>query len=174
MRRDVSRRLSDDDRAMVLAWVKKAFADGQLAHAELDAHLDSVLIATTEDDLAPVLAALPSPRTVTLGGMSGTIRRLGVWYVPPLLEIRSEHGKVDLDLTRAVFDEPVATIDLHLRFGRARLTLPAGMAADLDGLHCVWKQPAYEPSEWIDAGAPRLMVTGYMEFGRLRIRYASR
>jgi hypothetical protein len=174
MSKDVSRRLTEDGREVALARVKKAFTDGHLAHAELEAHLDSVLAATTEDDLAPVLAALPSPRIVTLGGMNGAIRRSGAWHVPPLLEIQSEHGKVDLDLTRAIFDEPVATIDLHLRFGRARLTLPPGMAVDLDALRCVWKQPSYEPPEWLDEDAPGLVVTGYMEFGRLRVRYASR
>jgi hypothetical protein len=89
--------------------------------AEMDDHLQAVLTARTPDDLAPVLASLPDTntgRTLILAGKSGRFRRRGAWRVPRVLKIESGYGKVDLDLSPAIFENPVVDIELQLHFGR--------------------------------------------------------
>lgn len=175
---DDSQGLGEPEREAVLARLKDAFAAGHLTRAEMEQHLDTALGARDERDLVPVREALPpsaSPRTVSLGGTGGRIRRRGAWQVPAVLEVVSEYGAVDLDLTRAVFEQPDVTIDLRLTYGSARITVPAGASVDLDGLRTEWTQPAYRPPA---AGAGRtsgvrVTVVGTMEFGRLKVRHGA-
>jgi Domain of unknown function (DUF1707) len=167
-------RLTEGDREATITRLQEAFAEGHISHAEMDAHLQAVLTAKTPGDLVPVLASLPGPnpgRAVTLAGKSGRFRRRGAWRVPRVLKVESEFGKVDLDLSRAIFENPVVDIELQLRFGRATITLPYDAVVDIDDLTTVWKQPIYETPQRFDAGGPRIRIFGTMEFGRLRIRH---
>jgi hypothetical protein len=169
--------IAESDREAALTRLKDAFAAGHLSHAEMDEHLQSTLSAETQADLVPVLAALPdvsAGRTVTLAGKSGRFRRRGTWRVPRTLKIESEYGRVDLDLSRAIIEDSTVTIDLQLRFGRARITLPDDAVVDLDDLRTVWKQPAYMAHEHPGTGGPRIRITGTMEYGRLKVRHKSR
>ena len=42
-----------------------------------------------------------------------------------VLNVDSEYGKVDLDQSRAIIENPVVDIDLQLRFSKAKIPLPA-------------------------------------------------
>jgi hypothetical protein len=65
----------------------------------------------------------------------------------------------------------VVDIELQLRFGRAKITLPDDAIVDLDDLRTVWKLPIYEPPQRANSSGPRIRISGTMEFGRLRIRH---
>ena len=71
-------------------------------------------------------------------------------------------------------------MELRLRFGRARLLLPAAAVVDLDGLTTVWKQPRYPSSRQPrvrpedTASVVLVRVSGVMEFGRLTIKHRRR
>ena len=58
-----------------------------------------------------------------------------------------------------------------LRFGRARIALPDDAVVDSDDLSTVWKQPIYKTPQRLDAGGPRIRISGTMEYGRLKIRH---
>lgn len=166
--------ITEDDREATVTRLQEAFAEGHISHAEMDDHLQAVLTATTPGDLAPVLASLPDTnmgRTLILAGKSGRFRRHGAWRVPRVLKVESEYGKVDLDMSRAIFESPVVDIELQLRFGRARITLPDDAVVDIDDLSTIWKQPIYEIPQRFDAGGPRIRIFGTMEYGRLKIRH---
>jgi Domain of unknown function (DUF1707) len=166
--------ITEDDREATVTRLQEAFADGHISHAEMDDHLQAVLTAKTSGDLAPVLASLPDTntgRTLILTGKNGRFRRRGAWRVPRVLKVESEYGKVDLDMSRAIFENPVVDIELQLRFGRARITLPDDAVVDIDDLSTVWKQPIYEIPQRFDAGGPRIRICGTMEYGRLKIRH---
>lgn len=169
--------LTEGDRDLVVQRAQEAFAAGQISHEDLVAHLDVVLSASTSADMVPVLAALPergAGRTLVLTGMNGRFRRDGVWRVPGEITVESEYGKVDLDLSRAIFEEPSVDIVLQLTYGRARITVPADAVVDLDGLTTVWKQPHYRAPQRVATGGPRIRILGTMEYGRLKVRHARR
>jgi hypothetical protein len=173
MPNDVPRPITEDDREATVTRLQEAFAEGHISHAEMDDHLQVVLTAKTPGDLAPVLASLPDTntgRTVLLAG-NGRFGRRGAWRVPRVLKIESEYGKVDLDLSRAIFENPVIDIELQLRFGRARITLPDDAVVDIDDLSTVWKQPIYKTPQRLEGGGPRIRIFGTMEYGRLKIRH---
>ncbi len=166
--------ISEGDREATLRRLQEAFAEGHISHAEMDEHLQAVLTAKTPDDLVPVLSSLPDTntgRTLILAGKRGRFRRRGAWRVPRVLKVESEYGKVDLDLSRAIFENPMVDIELQLRFGRARITLPDDAVVDIDDLRTVWKQPIYKVPQRFDAGGPRIRISGTMEYGRLKVRH---
>jgi hypothetical protein len=177
MSTDGSSPLTEGDRDLVVHRAQEAFATGQISHDDLVAHLDVVLTARTSADLVPVLAVLPVPgagRTLALTGMNGWFRRDGVWRVPGAITVESEYGKVDLDLSRAIFEEPSVDITLQLTYGRARITVPADAVVDLDSLTTVWKQPRYRAPKGAGTGGPTIRIDGTMEYGRLKVRHARR
>jgi hypothetical protein len=65
----------------------------------------------------------------------------------------------------------VVDIELQLRFGRARITLPDDAVVDIEDLSTIWKQPIYDTQQCFDAGGPRIRISCTMEYGRLKIRH---
>jgi hypothetical protein len=60
---------------------------------------------------------------------------------------------------------------MHDRLG----ALPCYAAVvDIDDLRTVWKQPDYQVPQHLDAGGPRIRVSGTLEYERLRIRHKGR
>lgn len=177
MPNDVPHRITDNDRDMAVKRLREAFADGHLSHQELDDRLQVIFTAKTHGDLGPALARLPDTnvdRAVTLAAKTGRIRRRGAWRVPRVLKVDSEYAGVNLDLSRAIIEDPVVDIELQLRFGRAKITLPDDAVVDLDDLHTVWKLPSYQPPQHVDPSGPTIRISGTMEFGRLTIRHKRR
>jgi hypothetical protein len=176
MPNDEPPRITQDDRDATIMRVQESFADGDISPEEMDEHLEAVLTANTSDDLVRVLASLPDAntgRTQVLAGKRGRFRRRGAWRVPRVLRVESEFGRVNLDMSRAIFENPLADIELQLRFGGARITLPQEAVVDIEDLNTVWKQPIYKTPQRFDAGRPRIRIFGTMEFGRLKIRHKS-
>jgi hypothetical protein len=164
----------ESDRELALARIQQAFAEGHLSHEDLEDHLQSVLTASTSDALVLAVDSLPVPdpgREVSVTAMNGTIRRTGPWRVPRRLRIESENGSVRLDFSGAVFEAPIVDVELQLRFGRARIIVPAEAIVDLEGLQTVWKQPRYTPPRRTSGTGPLIRLYGSMEYGRLRIRH---
>jgi hypothetical protein len=163
------------DRDTAVKRIQDAFAEGQISHQDLDERLSSVLTARTRHEVLAALDSLPMPaedRVVRIDAMKGTIRRSGAWRVPRVLHIESDYGSVDLDFCRAAFETPVIDVELQLRFGKAKITVPAGAVVDLDELQTVWKQPRYTPPQQLtQTRGPLIRISGSMEYGRLRIRH---
>ena len=81
------------------------------------------------------------------------------------MKVESKYGAVNLDLSRAIIEYPVVDIELQLRFGAAKITLPADAVVDLDDLRTDWRLPTYTPPPSADpAGrgseSPGLWSTG--------------
>jgi Domain of unknown function (DUF1707) len=174
---EVSSRITEDDRGMAVRRVQEAFVEGHISHNEMDDRLQAVLTAKTQRDLHSAVASLPDPnvgRTTRIEAESGRIRRSGPWRVPRVLRVKSTYGRVDLDLSRAIIESPVVDIELELRFGGAKITVPADAVVDIDDLQTVWKQPVYTIPQRVDPGGPRIRISGTIEFGRLKIRHKRR
>lgn len=167
----------ESERDQALARLQQAFAAGHLTYEELDARLQSVLTARTQDAVRQAVATLPDPdrgRAVNIVAMNGRIRRRGPWRVPRTMRIESENGSVSLDFTQAIFEAPTLDLELQLRFGRARLVVPAGAEVEVDDLQSVWKQPRLRAPGQGAADGPLIRVSGFMEYGRLTVRHRRR
>jgi Domain of unknown function (DUF1707) len=167
-------RPASDDRDTAVQRIRDAYADGDLSYEELDRRLHSALTARSREELSASLESLPAKADgglLRIVGTSGKIRRIGEWRVPRVLQIESEYGAVELDLSQALIETSVVDIELQLRFGGAKITLPLDAVVDLNELRSVWKQPAYEPPPAARSRGPLIRISGTMEYGRLKIRH---
>lgn len=170
-------RLSEDDRESAVRRVREAYADGHIAHEEMDERLDRVLAATTHGELTAALDPLPAEdpgTTATIAAAGGRIKRRGAWRVPRVLKVESAFGRVRLDLSRAVIDYPDVDIELNLGTGNASITVPRDAIVEVEGLTTGWKDLRYRPRRPTRPGAPRIRFTGAVGYGRLKIRHAWR
>lgn len=165
------------DRDAAVQRVQAAYAEGHLSHEEMDGHLDRVLLARTSAELEAVLTGLPAqqpPTTSTISAASGRIKRGGAWRVPRFLTVASAFGRVNLDLSRAVIEDPVVDIDLQVATGRAKITVPFGAVVELDGLRTGWKDVDYKLPRRSRPTGPTIRISGAVGFGRLTVRHARR
>ncbi|WP_033330793.1 DUF1707 SHOCT-like domain-containing protein [Actinomadura welshii] len=175
--KDPSSRISEDDRETAVRRLQEAYTEGHISHEEMDELLNRVFDAGTHGELVTALASLPAekaPTTSTIAAVSGRIRRRGAWRVPRVLKVESAFGRVHLDLSRAVIEHPVVDIELQLTTGEAKITVPRDAEVDVEGLQTVWKDSAYTPPRRSRPGGPRILISGTMGFGRLKIRHARR
>jgi hypothetical protein len=177
MPNDVPSRITENDRDMAVKRLQEAFVDGHLSHQELDDRLQAVFTAGRRGDLGPALAGLPDRNAgppLRLAAKGGRIRRRGAWRVPRVVKVESEYGGVSLDLSRAIIEYPVVDIELQLRFGAAKITLPADAVVDLNDLRTDWRLPTYTPPPSADPGGPRIRISGNIKYGRLKVRHKRR
>lgn len=152
-----SLRVSHEDRDQVAEALRVAAGDGRLTSDELDERLEQALTARTYDDLAPLLADLPSAQTalaplsgalaaVMAGGVapppakelirietiSGQVKKVGRWAVPARMEVTTRSGQVTLDFTEAVITQPTLQLDVDVRSGQVFLVTKPGIAVDFD------------------------------------------
>jgi hypothetical protein len=150
-------RVSHEDRDQVAEALRVAAGDGRLTSDELDERLERALTARTYDDLAPLLADLPSAQTalaplsgalaaVMAGGVapspakdlikiettSGQIHRNGRWTVPARMAVKTRSGQVKLDFTEAIITQPTLQLDVDVRSGQVLLVTKPGIAVDFD------------------------------------------
>ncbi|MEV6781042.1 DUF1707 domain-containing protein [Streptomyces sp. NPDC051098] len=174
---DPTRLIVEDDRDSAVQRLQEAYAEGHISHEEMDERLGRVLIATTGSELVTALGSLPAEKaatTATIGAASGRIKRRGAWRVPRILKVESAFGKVHLNLSRAVIEDPVIDIELQLGTGRAKITVPRDAIVEVEGLTTGWKDTLYKPSRRSGPGGPTIRISGAMGFGRLKIRHARR
>ncbi|MGH3115535.1 MAG: DUF1707 SHOCT-like domain-containing protein [Gaiellales bacterium] len=177
MPQDMSPRISDDHRDTAIERLQEAFAEGYINREEMDERLQVALTAKTHGDLVPVLESLPDKDTgptVAIEALGGRIQRRGGWRVPRTFKIKSEYGKVELDLSQAIIEYPVIDIELRLPYGWARIVLPRDATVDFEGLSAEWKQPVYKARRRGSTGGPHIRISGAMEYGRLKIRHRGR
>jgi hypothetical protein len=172
---NLSARISEDDRDAAVRRLQEAYAEGLIAHEEMDEGLDRAFAAGTRAELMSVLASLPEQRTSATSSISaatGRIRRSGVWRVAQTLKVESAMGRVRLDLSRAVIEHPVVVIELLLGTGKATIIVPREAVVDVGGLTTVWKDTRYKPPRRSRSTGPTIRITGTMGLGRLKIRHA--
>jgi hypothetical protein len=152
-----SLRVSHEDRDQVAEALRVAAGDGRLTADELDERLEKALTARTYDDLAGLVADLPTagtslaplPRAVTaalpagvppappkdlmrIQCTSGQGRRDGRWTVPARMDLKVTSGQITLDFTEAAFTLPTLHIDAEVGSGQVLLLTRPGIAVDLD------------------------------------------
>ncbi len=112
------------------------------------------------------------PLLLSAGG--STIRKEGVWTVPPYLSLHGDFGTVRLDFRRARLSSRVTWIQVSGGAGTLVLVVPHGWAAQVDrvtpGIGTKKSRVAEEPT----GDNPVLVLTGSLGMGTLKIRYPNR
>ncbi|MBF8185919.1 DUF1707 domain-containing protein [Nonomuraea sp. K274] len=169
-------RVSDEDRERTTQQLQHAFSEGRLNPLELEDRLGTALAAKTYGDLLAVISDLPvEPRAdevLELGSKNGHVKRSGDWAVPRRLRVTSKYGSVDLDFSEAVTTHPVVEVELDLTYGSAKIVLPEGGVANVDGFQSDWGSSSTSgvPSR-PRPGALYVVISGRAKYGGLTVRY---
>ena len=181
-------RISDADRERAAGRQQQALAEGRITLGELEERLAVVYAARYAADLLPPFADLPgddvvpvqpatsAPATgqplVLRTGM-GTLRRAGPWAVPSHIRVQSVMGSVILDFCDTAVP-PVVDVSLELGAGSARLLLPDGASADVDGMVSGTGTVRSKVSATPLPGRPHFRVHGRSAMGSVTVRYRYR
>ncbi|MGW0479173.1 DUF1707 SHOCT-like domain-containing protein [Nonomuraea sp. NPDC003214] len=170
-------RASDADRELVTQQLQRAFTEGRLDQFELEDRLERALSAKVQSDLVKVVEDLPADTpqvndVVVLETKHDELKRAGDWAVPRRLRAVSKHGGVHLDFSQAVIAHPVVEVELDLKYGSAKIVLPPGASANVDGF-----RTTYGTTSTADVpgrqrpGVLHVVVTGETKYGALAVRY---
>jgi hypothetical protein len=135
-------RVADADRDATCAVLREHCVAGRLTLEEFAERTDRALAARTRgdlgrltDDLPPEQAA-PQPklgrRTSVM--LIGGIERRGRWRLPERLRVIGLIGGADLDLSEAVIEHDVTTIEAWWAIGGIQLTVPDGIQVEIEGM----------------------------------------
>ncbi len=184
-------RISDADRERAAARLQQALAEGRITLDELEERLAVVYAARYAADLLPPFADLPGPDVVAVQpagpapsppptdqplmlrtGM-GTLRRSGPWTVSSRIRVQSVMGSVILDFCETTLP-PVVDIALELGASSARLLLPDGASADVDGMISGMGTVRSKVASTSVPGRPHFRVHGRSAMGSVTVRYRYR
>ena len=182
-------RISDADRERAAARLQQALAEGRITLSELEERLAVVYAARYAadllppfadlpgDDVVPVQPATPTPaaagQPLVLRSGMGTLRRSGPWTVPSRIRVQSVMGSVILDFGDTTVP-PVVDVALELGAGSARLLLPDGASADVDGMVSGMGTVRSKVSSTPVPGRPHFRVHGRSAMGSVTVRYRYR
>jgi len=182
-------RISDADRERAAARLQQALAEGRITLSELEERLAVVYAARYAadllppfadlpgDDVVPVQPATPTPaaagQPLVLRSGMGTLRRSGPWTVPSRILVQSVMGSVILDFGDTAVP-PVVDVALELGAGSARLLLPDGASADVDGMVSGMGTVRSKVSSTPVPGRPHFRVHGRSAMGSVTVRYRYR
>ena len=159
--------VADRDRAVSV--LSRHYAADQLTEAELQTRLDQVYGARTSAELDAVLAQLPALPEAEIAPkriralLSGQEQRL-TGLLPRRLELSARLGYVELDLTRAAFQDGVTEIDVHSFAGYVEIRLPAGVQAESVG-HAFLGYFSLKDRPGAAGDAPLVRVSGRAALG---------
>jgi hypothetical protein len=125
------------------------------------------------DDLGPVAPAARRTGPLLLRTGTGALRRAGAWAVPPTIRVRSALGTVLLDFCDAPLP-PTVDVRLELGAGSARLLLPDGATADVDGMLSGMGTVRSKMASTPVPGRPHFHVHGRSVMGSVTVRHRDR
>lgn len=181
----------DVERERTIQVLCSHYAHDHLTTQELEQRCERAYAATSADEFAPLVAslpALPAPvdamqRLQTLEESDATalpervtafmsnIRRAGEWTVPRFLKVKAFMGQVKLDLRMAHLP-PDATIDVSSIMSEVTIMVSPFVRVETTGSAILGEFDDRSGSmvASVDAGAPRLRITGRATMGAVRIK----
>jgi hypothetical protein len=169
---------SDAEREWVCAHLQEACVQGRLTTEELSARLDVALSARTRAELealfqdlppAPGVSQLPPAQRRVHVGLMGSNKRSGRWRVPAESWWTSVMGGCHLDLTRAVFDAPVTTINIMAGMGTVEIRVPRGFEVEVIGTAIVGGRQVRLEGPPPPPGAPVIRLRIVSCLGRVKV-----
>lgn len=152
-------RVGHPERERAIAMLNDAFSSGYLDVAEFEERSGVIYAARTRGDLRQSLHDLPiagqlfpdaalaqptvtpvnhpdqvSTAPVEYDANWETVRRKGVWQVPPNMLITGSMGTVDFDFTNATFPVPLVTMQLQVSATTVKVRVGPNQEVRYDGL----------------------------------------
>jgi hypothetical protein len=173
----VLERVSHADRDATTRRLVAACSEGRLTLAEFEERVETVLAATTQEELHQATADLPAPPRVVEAARDrrwsvsfiGGTRRQGPSRLPRHLIHISVIGSASLDLDDAELSGPETTITLVSLIGRAHVRVPSAVRSELSGFtfiggrHMISGRPAVQ-------NGPLIHVRAFSFLGGATIR----
>jgi Domain of unknown function (DUF1707)/Cell wall-active antibiotics response 4TMS YvqF len=175
-------RASDAERDATIIRLRDAMAEGRLTLDDFSERTDTALTALTRDQLAAVVADLPSapaPAAIvaqTAGwnpyvvGILGSAKRTGRWRVGHEIHALSVMGECKIDLRQAVIDASVITVDALAIMGSIEVIVPEGVEVDLGGVAIMGSKEMRMGGPAPPYGAPIVRITGLALMGSIMVR----
>ncbi|MFB8040779.1 DUF1707 domain-containing protein [Streptomyces hydrogenans] len=185
-------RASDADRDRVAEILAEALAQGRLDAEEHAERVEAVYRAKTVGELEPVVRDLPAadgaPSTARtapapaaygpedaegnadqlLAVFSSTTRK-GRWRVARRTNAFAIFGNVEIDLTEAIFAQPLTTINATSIFGNVEVRVPENISLRGSGVGILGNFDV-TTLEGVDPQAPLVVVNGYAVLGNVEAR----
>ncbi|WP_282697003.1 DUF1707 domain-containing protein [Streptomyces sp. CC208A] len=194
-----SLRASDADRDRIAEILAEALAQGRLDAAEHAERVEAVYRAKTMGELEPIVRDLPAtdgPSGAPAGGAAGartepvpaaygpedvegnadqlvavfsSTTRKGRWRVARRTNAFSIFGNIEIDLTEAIFAQPLTTINATSIFGNVEIRVPENISLRGTGTGILGN---FEVTslEGVDPQAPLVVVNGYAVLGNVEAR----
>lgn len=175
--RPLEARVGDADRDRTCAALREHCVSGRLTLDEFAERTDRALAARTRADLEGITGDLPGgepPTRPKLGHRSsvaliGGVARSGRWRVPERMRFFGLIGGADLDLTEAVIESDVTTIETWWGIGGVQITVPEGIEVDVEGVTIIGGTDNEAAGPRLP-GAPRVLVRQFGLIGGLSVR----
>ncbi|MER5740280.1 MULTISPECIES: DUF1707 domain-containing protein [unclassified Streptomyces] len=187
-------RASDADRDRVAEILAEALAQGRLDAEEHAERVEAVYRAKTVGELEPIVRDLPAadggPATARpaptpapaaygpedaegnadqLVAVFSSTTRKGRWRVARRTNAFAIFGNVEIDLTEAIFAQPLTTINATSIFGNVEVRVPENISLRGSGTGILGN---FEVTnlEGVDPQAPLVVVNGYAVLGNVEAR----
>ncbi|MFJ6863119.1 DUF1707 domain-containing protein [Streptomyces termitum] len=185
-------RASDADRDRVADILAEALAQGRLDVEEHAERVEAVYRAKTVGELEPVVRDLPeagkaaprpdaAPTAYTYGpedaegnadqllAVFSSTTRKGRWRVASRTNAFAIFGNIEIDLTEAIFAQPLTTINATSIFGNVEIRVPENISLRGSGSG-IFGNFEVKTLEGVDPQAPLVVVNGYSVFGNVEAR----
>lgn len=174
-------RASDAERDAAAEKLADAVASGRLTMAEHNSRLDAVFAAGTAEQLAAIVADLPS-RPAKRSGLyqavdphkcvviGGQVARAGRFRIGRFCKAVAMFGTIDLDLRSVVLSHDMHQVTVVVRgiFGSVRVVAPAGWRLE-DQVFVLGSKQAIERPDTGSTTAPILRVHGFVVGGSFEL-----
>lgn len=180
--------VAESDRQHVITLLNAAHSEGHLSAYDRDRRIETAIAAQTFDDLVPLTRDLVTTRPSAVVNyqpgdpdqaaeqivaiFSGTSRD-GQWEVRPNTSILTAFGGVELDLTQAIFTSQTVVMNVFCMFGGVELTVPVGTVVE-NQVAAVFGGAETRKIAAPLAGAPKVIVKGFVCFGGVEVRNAKK
>lgn len=171
-------RASDADREAVVTRLQRAVAEGRIDLSEFGERVEAAYTAGTHDDLAVLVADLPSdaPPPVEIVGtrvpeeLSTVVGDVELAGADVPRRVSTVFGDIRLDLRGLRTDAASVEITVGTVFGDVDVVVPEGVDAELRGWTVVGDRKTKLAPVPRLAGTPRVVVHAPSVFGDLRLR----
>lgn len=127
--------------------------------------------ATAAPAYAPPSAYSPTPEPNVIRAKMSSVKRKGVWEVPPALHIENWLSDVTLDFTSAVMQTQVVELTVDGFCGSVTFIVPPGATVDLNGIETVAGSATIKVRSGPPIGPLHLVVRGKIRFGSVTAKH---
>jgi hypothetical protein len=175
-------RVSDAERQHVVDLLNRAVGQGMLSLDDFTERTDAALRAQTRGELNGVLIDLPgltvvgsavaggAAETLELRQTASSLRRQGLWTVPPRLVLRNRLGSMVLDFSQAHITHREVVIDIENDLGSIIMIVPDGSTVNADQLSVTMSSFSNTARAGVQPGYRHFVLTGRLMSSSLKVR----